>query len=104
MDYMIAEIHSKDRIIKDIHKTMLNRPCKILALKEDERGWLLVDVGDTEFGPHRICISTVQHIIGRDRDSELEIETENTRYILKTRALNGMEEKSIGLDFNNLSG
>lgn len=94
MDCVITEIHPKDRMIKDVHKTMLNRPCKILALKEGERGWLLVDVGDTEFGPHRICISTVQRIIGRDGDLEIAIETENTLYILETMALNEKVENN----------
>lgn len=88
MDYMITEIHPKDGIIKDVHKTILNRPCKILALKKGELGWLLVDVGDTEFGPHRTCISAVQRIIGRDRDPEIQIETKNTHYILEAIVLN----------------
>ncbi len=88
MDYMITEIHPKDGFIKAVHMTILDRPCKILALKEGERGWLLVDVGDTEFGPHRICISIVQQVIRRDGDSEIQIETENTLYILEPMALN----------------
>ena len=34
MDYRITEIRPKDGIIKDVHKTILNRPCEILALEE----------------------------------------------------------------------
>ena len=80
---MITEIHPKDGIVKDVHKSILNRPCKILAMKEDERGLLLVDVGDMSFGPHRISISTVINISGQDGDPEIKIETENSFYCLK---------------------
>ena len=83
MDYRITEIRPKDRIIKDVHKTILNRIFEILALEEGNRGWLLVDVGDIDFGPHRISISTVSHVTGQDGDSGIKIETENTFYCLK---------------------
>ena len=83
MDYRITEIRPKDGIIKDVHKTILNRLCEILALEEGNRGWLLVDVGDIDFGPHRISISTVIHVTGQDGDSGIKIETENTFYCLK---------------------
>lgn len=84
LDYRITEIHPKDGIFKDVHKTILNRPCAILSIKEGCRGWLLVDVGDSSFGPHRISISPVFHISGQDGNPEIKIETENTFYCLKS--------------------
>lgn len=74
---------AKDGIIKDVHKKILNRPCEIHTLKEGGLGWLLVGVGDIEFGPHRISISRVIHVTGQNGDSEIRIETENTFYCLK---------------------
>lgn len=99
MDYRITEIHPKDGIVKDVHKSILNRQCEILALQEGGRGWLLVDVGDTAFGPHRICISTVQHITGRDGVPVIQIETQNTRYILEVIAMNATARKNNRVRF-----
>ena len=52
--YRIADIRPKSGVLTEVHLSMLHQHCQILSLELGQRGWLLVDVGDTEFGPHRI--------------------------------------------------
>ena len=81
LPYRITEIRPKTGVHTDVHHSMQNRACQIISLDIGKRGWLLVDVGDTEFGPHRICISFIISI-ENIRAGELQIETENTFYHL----------------------
>ena len=57
--------------------------CQILRLEIGRQGWLLVDVGDTEHGPHRIALSVVRQVRGTDGDENVYIETEFTIYQLR---------------------
>ena len=43
----------------------------------------MVDVGDTEHGPHRIALSVVRQVRGTDGDENVYIETEFTIYQLR---------------------
>lgn len=81
LPYRITEIRPKSGILADVHHSMLNQACQILSLDIGKRGWLLVDVGDTEFGPHRISISSIISIENA-HTGEIQIETENTIYYL----------------------
>ena len=81
LPYRISEIRPKSGILADVHRSILNQACQILSLKIGKRGWLLVDVGDTEFGPHGISISLVTSI-EKINTEETQIETENTIYHL----------------------
>lgn len=81
LPYRITEIRPKFGILADVHHSMLNQACQILSLDIGKRGWLLVDVGDTEFGPHRICISPIISI-ENTHTGGIQIETENTIYHL----------------------
>lgn len=78
--YEIANIRPRNDLINSTHKTILGRQCQITELVVGQRGWLLVDVGDDSFGPHRIALSNVLSVVG---DDDLIIETENTIYTLK---------------------
>lgn len=60
--------------MKEVHQSILNRPRKILALRECGRGLLIVDVGESRFGQHRISISTILHISGQNGDPEIRAE------------------------------
>ena len=79
LPYRITEIRPKSGVLTEVHLSMLHQNCQILSLELGQRGWLLVDVGDTEFGPHRISIS---HISSICEDHEIRIETENSIYLL----------------------
>ena len=82
LPYRITEIHPKSGALTEVHISMLHQYCQILSLELGQRGWLLVDVGDTEFCPHRISISHISSI-GEDlENNEVLIETENSVYLL----------------------
>lgn len=80
--YIISHIQPKDGVAKQIHDTILGRQCQIMSLEIGEHGWLLVDIGDDSFGPHRIALSNILRISGNE---DIAIETENTVYYLKRR-------------------
>lgn len=82
LPYRITEIRPKFGILADVHHSMLNRACQILSMNIGKRGWLLVDVGDREFGPHRISISHISSICEDHENHEILIETENSIYLL----------------------
>lgn len=83
--YEIYNIIPKFGAMEHVHGTIMRRPCQILRLKIGRRGWLLVDVGDEAFGPHRIALSIVVSVQGLLGDSEICIETEYTFYYLRKR-------------------
>ena len=78
--YEISQIRSRNGIVNSTHEALLGRQCQIMELEIGQRGWLLVDVGDDSFGPHRIALSNVLSVIG---DDDLIIDTENSVYTLK---------------------
>ena len=78
--YEISQIRSRTGIVNSTHEALLGRQCQIMELEIGQRGWLLVDVGDDSFGPHRIALSNVLRVIGNDN---LIIDTENSVYTLK---------------------
>lgn len=78
--YEISQIRSRNGIVNSTHESLLGRQCQIMELEIGQRGWLLVDVGDDSFGPHRIALSNVLSVIG---DENLIIDTENSVYTLK---------------------
>ena len=80
--YRIAEIRPKSGSLSEVHLSMLLQHCQILSLDLGQRGWLLVDVGDTEFGPHRISVSHISSICEDHENNEILIETENSIYLL----------------------
>jgi len=80
--YRITEIRAKSGTLSDVNYSMLNRTCQILSLEIGKRGWFLVDVGDTEFGPHRISISHISSICKDHENNEILIETENSIYLV----------------------
>ena len=82
LPYRITEIRAKSGTLSDVHHSILNQACQILSLEIGKRGWLLVDVGDTEFGPHRISISHITSIREEHENNEIRIETENSIYLL----------------------
>ena len=82
LPYRITEIRPKSGPLTEVHLSMLHQHCQILSLNLGQRGWLLVDVGDTEFGPHRISISHVVSICADPEQNEILIETENSIYLL----------------------
>ena len=82
LPYRIAEIRPKSGSLSEVHLSMLLQHCQILSLNLGQRGWLLVDVGDTEFGPHRISISHISSICKDHENNEILIETENSIYLL----------------------
>lgn len=82
LTYRITEILAKSSFLADVHYSMMNRTCQILSLDIGKRGWLLVDVGDTEFGPHRVLISHISSICEDHENNEILIETENSIYLL----------------------
>ena len=81
--YVIDKILPKHGILQPVHHTLLRRPCRILRMEIGRRGWLLVDVGDEELGPHRISLSKVVSVQGTLGDSEICIETEYSFYCLR---------------------
>lgn len=82
LPYRIAEIRPKSGSLSEVHLSMLHQHCQILSLNLGQRGWLLVDVGDKEFGPHRISISQISSICEGHENNEILIETENSIYVL----------------------
>ena len=82
LPYRIAEIRPKSGSLSEVHLSMLLQHCQILSLNLGQRGWLLVDVGDTEFGPHRISVSHISSICEDHENNEILIETENSIYLL----------------------
>ena len=82
LPYRIIEIRPKSGPLSEVHLSILHQYCQILSLELGQRGWLLVDVGDTEFGPHRISISHIASICEDHENNEIQIETENSIYLL----------------------
>ena len=82
LPYRITEIRPKSGPLTEVHLSMLHQHCQILSLNLGQRGWLLVDVGDTEFGPHRISISHISSICEDCENNQILIETENSIYLL----------------------
>ena len=82
LPYRITEIRPKSGALTEVHLSMLHQHCQILSLDLGQRGWLLVDVGDTEFGPHRISVSHISSICEDHENNEILIETENSIYML----------------------
>ena len=82
LPYRITEIRPKSGVLTEVHLSMLHQHCQILSLELGQRGWLLVDVGDTEFGPHRISISHISSICKDHENNEILIETENSIYLV----------------------
>ena len=87
--YVIDKIIPKYGILQPVHHTLLGRPCRIIRLETGRRGWLLVDVGDEESGPHRIALSIVVSVQGVLGDSEISIETEYSFYYLRKVNIDG---------------
>ena len=83
LPYRITEIRPKSGPLTEVHLSMLHQHCQILSLELGQRGWLLVDVGDTEFGPHRISISHIVSILENQENKEMLVETENSFYKLR---------------------
>ena len=82
LPYRIIEIRPKSGALTEVHLSMLHQHCQILYLDLGQRGWLLVDVGDKEFGPHRILISQISSICEDHENNKILIETENSVYLL----------------------
>ena len=82
LPYRITEIRPKSGALTEVHLSMLHQHCQILSLDLGQRGWLLVDVGDKEFGPHRILISQISSICEDHENNKILIETENSIYLL----------------------
>lgn len=74
LPYRITEIRPKSGALTEVHLSMLHQHCQILSLDLGQRGWLLVDVGDTEFGPHRISVSHISSICEDHENNEILIE------------------------------
>ena len=82
LPYRITEIRPKSGALTEVHLSMLHQYCQILSLELGQRGWLLVDGGDKEFGPHRISVSHISSICEDHDNNEILIETENSIYLL----------------------
>ena len=82
LPYRITEIRPKSGALTEVHLSMLHQHCQILSLDLGQRGWLLVDVGDKEFGPHRNSVSHISSICEGHDINEILIETENSVYLL----------------------
>ena len=82
LPYRITQIRPKSGALSEVHLSILHNCCQILSLELGQRGWLLVDVGDTEFGPHRISFSHISSIYEDHENNEILIETENSIYVL----------------------
>ena len=83
LPYRITEIRPKSGPLTEVHLSMLHQHCQILSLNLGQRGWLLVDVGDKEFGPHRTSISHIVSILENQENKEMLVETENSFYKLR---------------------
>ncbi len=82
LPYRITEIRPKSGALSEVHLSLLHNCCQILSLNLGQRGWLLVDVSEIEFGPHRISISQISSICEDHENNEILIETENSIYLL----------------------
>ena len=83
LPYRITKIQPKSGSLTEVHLSMLHQCCQILSLELGQRGWLLVDVGDKEFVPHRISISHIISILENQENKEMLVETENSFYKLR---------------------
>ena len=81
--YEIYNIIPKDGAIKGIRGVLLGRKCWISDARIGHRGLFMVDVDDPDIGPHRIRLSQILRVVGMLGDQEVQIETENTVYILR---------------------
>ena len=81
--YEIYNIIPKDGAVKGIRGVILGRKCWISDVRIGHRGLLMVDVDAPDIGPHRIRLSEIVRVIGMPGDPEVQIETENTVYILR---------------------
>lgn len=81
--YEIYNIIQKDGTVKSVHGVILGRRCWISDVRVGKRGLLMVDVDDQDIGPHRIRLSEIVRVIGMPGDTEVQIETENSIYILR---------------------
>ena len=75
--------YSREFLLVLERKAARMQQCQILSLDRGQRGWLLVDVGDKEFGPHRISISHIVSILKNQESKEMLVETENSFYKLR---------------------
>lgn len=81
--YLIHSIQPKFGQHSITHERILERYCQILRLEIGRRGWLLVDIGDAENGPHRIALSIILRTQGAPGDEIICIETEFSIYQLR---------------------
>lgn len=81
--YEIYNFIPKDGMVKSVHGVILGRRCWISDVRGGHRGLLMVDVDDPDIGPHRIRLSEIVRVIGTPGDTEVQIETENSIYILR---------------------
>ena len=81
--YEIFNIIPKDGAVSGIHGVILGRKSWISDVRIGHRGLLMVDVDDSAIGPHRIRLSQILRVVGMPGDQEVQIETENTVYILR---------------------
>ena len=81
--YEIYNIIPKDGRIKSVHGVILGRRCWIADVRVGKRGLLMVDVDDSDIGPHRIKLSALLRVVGMPGDPKVQIKTENTVYILR---------------------
>ena len=81
--YEIYNIIPKDGMVKSVHGVILGRRWWISDVRVGHRGLLMVDVDDPDIGPHRIRLSQILCVAGMSGDPEVQIETENTVYILR---------------------
>ena len=81
--YVIHNIIPKSGAVKSVHGVILGRRCWIADARLGHRGLLMVDVNDPDIGPHRIRLSVIVCVIGMPGDAEVQIETENSIYLLK---------------------
>lgn len=81
--YEIFNIIPKDGAVNGVHGVILGRKCWISDVRIGHRGLLMVDVDDPDIGPHRIRLSKILRVAGMPADTEVQIQTENTVYILR---------------------
>lgn len=81
--YEIFNIIPKDGAVSGIHGVILGKKSWISDVRIGHRGLLMVDVDDSAIGPHRIRLSQILRVVGMPGDQEVQIETENTVYILR---------------------
>ena len=81
--YEIYNIIPKNGAVKGIHGVIFGRKCWISDVRIGHRGLFMVDMEDPDIGPHRIRLSQTLRVVGMLGDQEVQIETENTVYILR---------------------